>query len=78
MGPITMAEMNRIFAVTDELGLSREALVVPLEPVGEGEVRKMAGGKIWIAIPETIPLEEWLPALKERLLELGVPGPEGP
>ena len=36
---VTMREMEALFAVTDRLGISREALVVPLLPRTPGRVR---------------------------------------
>ena len=47
---VTMKEMNAIFAVTDAMGLSREALVIPLRPGHPGRVRKMPNGKIEIVV----------------------------
>ena len=47
---VTMKEMNAIFAVTDEMGVSREALVIPLLPRHPGRVRKMPNGKIEIVV----------------------------
>lgn len=47
---VTMKEMHAIFAVTDAMGLSREALVIPLLPRSPGRVRKMPNGKIEIVV----------------------------
>ena len=47
---VTMKEMNAIFTVTDAMGLSREALVIPLLPRHPGRVRKMPSGKIEIVV----------------------------
>jgi len=47
---VTMKEMNAIFAVTDAMGLSREALVIPLLPLHPGRVRQMPNGKIEIVV----------------------------
>ncbi|MEE9171054.1 MAG: hypothetical protein V3U73_14940 [bacterium] len=74
MKPIGMNEMNLIFSVTDELGLSREAIEVPLMPDGDGSVVRMANGKFEIVIPANIDLEQWLPILKENLVALGAVG----
>ncbi len=45
---VTMREMEAVFAVTDRLGISREALVVPLVPRTPGRVRRMPNGRIEI------------------------------
>jgi hypothetical protein len=47
---VTLREIERIFAVTDPLGISREALVIPLLPRHPGRVRKMPNGKIEIVV----------------------------
>jgi len=45
---VTMREMEAIFAVTDRLGISREALAVPLMPRTPGRVRRLPNGRIEI------------------------------
>jgi hypothetical protein len=47
---VTVREIEAIFAVTDRLGISREALVIPLRPRRPGRVRRMANGKVEIAV----------------------------
>lgn len=62
LGAVGMAEINRIFAVTDALGVHREALVIPLG-TGKGRVRRLPNGKLEITVDAETPLEEWLEAL---------------
>ncbi|MGH7400388.1 MAG: hypothetical protein ACRELW_22935 [Candidatus Rokuibacteriota bacterium] len=57
-----MAEINKIFAVTDALGVHREALVIPLG-TGTGRVRKLTSGKLEITVDAETPLDEWLERL---------------
>ena len=38
---VTMKEIDAIFAVTDGLGIHREALVIPLGPATPGRVRRL-------------------------------------
>ena len=59
---VGMAEINRIFAVTDALGVHREALVIPLG-TGKGRVRRLPSGKLEITVDAETPLEECLEAL---------------
>ena len=59
---VGMAEINKIFAVTDALGVHREKLVIPLG-TGTGRVRKLPSGKIEIVVDKDIPIDEWLAAL---------------
>jgi len=45
-----MREIERIFAVTDPLGISREALAIPLMPRAGGRVRRTPNGRIEIVV----------------------------
>ena len=47
---VTMREITRIFAVTDPLGISREALAIPLLPRPGGRLRRLPGGRIEIVV----------------------------
>lgn len=69
MLPIGMAEMNRIFEISDDLEISREGLQVELLPAGGGSVTRLANGRIRIVLPEDRPLDEWLPDLRRLLQE---------
>jgi hypothetical protein len=64
---VTLKEIQAIFAVTDPMGVSREALVIPLGPGRPGGVRRLASGKIEITIDADTPLEEWLKDLPDRI-----------
>src|SRR3984893_3249810 len=59
---VGMAEINKIFAVTDALGVHREALVIPLG-TGTGRVRKLPSGKFEIIVDKNVPIDEWLEGL---------------
>lgn len=63
--------MNRLFEVTDEISVDREAITVPLLMEGEGKVVKTSRGKIEITLPDTDDLGPFLAALPEKLRELG-------
>ena len=60
---VTMKEIEKIFAVTDAMGIHREALVIPLGPQSPGRVRKLPSGKIEITVDAQAPLDEWLKGL---------------
>ena len=63
---VTMREIDAIFAVTDALGVHREALVIPLGPASPGRVRRLPNGKYEITVDAERPIEDWvkeLPAL---------------
>jgi hypothetical protein len=76
MRVIDQAIMNRLFEVTDEIPVSREAIEVPLVMEGEGHVRKTPRGKLEVTLPDADDLGPFLAALPERLRELGA-GDEG-
>jgi hypothetical protein len=60
---VTMREIDAIFAVTDALGLHREALVIPLGPASPGRVRKLPNGKLEITVDAERPIDEWVKML---------------
>ena len=67
LAAVTMREIEAVFEVLDRLGISREAVVIPLKPVHPGGIRTLKTGKVEITIDAETPLPEWLPEL-ERLL----------
>ena len=60
---VTMKEIDAIFAVTDVLGIHREALVIPLGPASPGRVRKLPSGKFEIVVDAETPIEVWVKEL---------------
>jgi len=67
---VTMREIEAIFEILDRLGISREAVVIPLRPVVPGSASRRADGRIEILVEAERPLEAWLPELEVRLAEL--------
>ena len=67
LSAVTMHEIEAVFEVLDRLGISREAVVIPLKPVHPGGIRTLKTGKVEITIDSETPIAEWLPEL-ERLL----------
>jgi hypothetical protein len=67
LAAVTLREIEAVFEVLDRLGISREAVVIPLKPAHPGGVRALPSGKVEIRIDSETPLAEWLPEL-ERLL----------
>jgi hypothetical protein len=57
---VTLKEIEAIFAVTDPMGISREALVIPLAPGRPGRVRRLPSGKLEIVVDAETALDEWL------------------
>ena len=67
MRVIDQTVMNRLFEVTDDLGIDRESFEVPLLMEGEGKVARTKKGKLEITLPDTDDLGPFLAALPERL-----------
>jgi hypothetical protein len=64
---VTLKEIHRIFEITDAMGLSREALVIPLAARHPGRVRRMPNGRIEIVVDSEADFEEWLRGLSEEI-----------
>lgn len=70
--PITQADMEEVFKVTDDLGIHREALTVPLGKRDPGAVRRLGPNQLQVSLPESTPAAEWCQStLKEELAKLG-------
>ena len=61
---VTLKEIERIFALLERLGISREAVVIPLRTEHPGAVRLLENGKLEIRVERETPLEDWLPELE--------------
>jgi hypothetical protein len=68
---VTLAEIQAIFGVTDALGISREALVIPLAPGRPGRVRRLPSGKLEIVVDADVPLATWLATLPDHIAGAG-------
>ena len=68
---VALAEIQAVFAVTDALGISREALVIPLSPGRPGRVRRLPSGKLEIVLDADVPLAEWLEGLPNLIRAAG-------
>jgi len=66
LSAVGMNEINKIFAVTDAMGIHRESLVIPLG-TGAGRVRKMPSGKLEIIVEAQAPFDEWLTGLPDLI-----------
>jgi hypothetical protein len=71
MRVIDQKVMNQLFEVTDEIGIDREVLEVPLLMEGEGRIGRTRKGKIEVTLPDTDDLGPFLASLPERLRALG-------
>lgn len=64
---VTLKEIESIFEVLERLGISREAVVIPLKPESPGRMRVLPNGKVEIVVEAERPFEDWLPDLESWL-----------
>ncbi len=64
---VSFAQINRILALTDQLGISREAVEIPLSPESPGLVRRLANGKLEIIVDADQAFDDWLQTLSAHL-----------
>ncbi len=57
---VTLKEIEKIFGVTDPMGISREMLMIPLGPKHPGRVRKLPNGKLEILVEAQDDFDAWL------------------
>ena len=67
---VTLKEIERIFAVIDPMGISREAVEIPLRTEHPGRVSILKNGKLEIVVERDGDFDEWLSHLAERIHEL--------
>jgi hypothetical protein len=73
---VTLKEIERIFALIDPMGISREAVVIPLRTEHPGRVSVMKDGKLEIVVERDGEFEDWVVGLKARIEELMKPPEE--
>lgn len=67
---VTLKEIERIFSITDVLGISREALVIPLRTETPGRLSIMKDGKLEIVVDRDADFEDWLKRLEPSIRSL--------
>ncbi len=67
---VTIAEIEKIFEVTDRIGIHREELVIPLLPRHPGRVRRMPNGKLEIVVDSQADFACWVGALEGEIRKL--------
>lgn len=70
--PISQDDMEQVFRITDDLGIHRESVTVPLGKRDPGEVRQLALNQFRITLPESASAAAWAETtLREELAKLG-------
>ena len=70
---VQLAQIEQIFVILDRLGISREAVVIPLRPQGPGNVRTLPNGKLEIVVPADTPFEQWYASLEGTIQQIYTP-----
>ncbi|HEY6085514.1 MAG TPA: hypothetical protein VIU63_08970 [Nitrospira sp.] len=67
---VSFAHISRILELTDQLGLHREWVEIPLSPGSPGVVRRLANGKLEIIVDAEEPFDDWLESLEGRIRQV--------
>lgn len=67
---VTLKEIERIFAVIEPMGISREAVIIPLRTESPGRVSIRKDGKLEIVVDRDADFDEWVAALESRIREV--------
>ena len=67
---VTLKEIERIFAVIDPMGISREAIEIPLRTESPGRVSVMKNGKLEIVVDRNADFDEWIAGLETKIREV--------
>lgn len=70
---VSFKQISQILELTDQLGLNREWVEIPLSPASPGVVRKLSNGKIEIVVDADRPFDQWLATLETQIKQLGGP-----
>ena len=67
---VTLKEIERIFAVIDPMGISREAIVIPLRTEHPGRVGIDKTGKLEVVVERDADFDEWVKGLEAKIREV--------
>ena len=67
---VSFKQISRILELTDQLGLDREWVEIPLTPEAPGSVRKLPNGKLEIVVDAVQPFEQWLATLDSQIKQV--------
>lgn len=71
MQAVSFKQISQILELTDQLGLNREWVEIPLSSASPGVVRKLSNGKIEIVVDAELPFEQWLATVEGQIKQLG-------
>ena len=64
---VSFKQISQILELTDQLGLNREWVEIPLTPEAPGVVRKLPNGKLEIVVDAIQPFEQWFATLEAKI-----------
>jgi hypothetical protein len=64
---VTLKEIERIFAVIEPMGISREAVEIPLGTESPGRVSMLKNGKLEIVVDRDTDFDQWIEGLEGRI-----------
>ncbi len=70
---VTLKEIERIFAVIDPMGISREAVEIPLRTEHPGRISILKNGKLEIVVERDGDFEDWIKNLGAQIRDLMKP-----
>jgi len=70
---VTLKEIERIFAVIDPMGISREAVEIPLRTEHPGRLSILKNGKLEIVVERDGDFEDWITGLEAQIRDLMKP-----
>jgi hypothetical protein len=70
---VGMKEIERIFEVIDPMGISREAVVIPLRTEHPGRISIMKNGKLEIVVERDADFDQWIKGLGAQIQDLMKP-----
>ncbi len=73
---VTLREIEAVFEVLEELGISREAVVIPLTPATPGRVALRADGRIDIVLDGSLERDADLARIRDALAAI-LASPDG-
>lgn len=67
---VTLKEIESIFAVLEPMGISREAVVIPLRTESPGRVGILKNGKLEIVVDRDAGFDDWISGLAGRIRQV--------
>ena len=67
---VTLKEIERVFEILEDVGLSREAVVIPLKPAHPGRVRLLPDQRLEIVLDSEAPLDESLAEVRRAIVAI--------